>query len=305
MFGYTVPSYLRLGPLDMQRYRRYYCEGCHQLKAGFGLRGALTVNYDMTFNTILLDGIMNEAVEFEGTKKTICVLDKPKADSEMMRKMAAYTLILTKWELCDDETDKPSLKTKAISSVLRSAIDKAAKMYPDYDDMVGKGFGVLRGLELDGCKDARMMGLRFGDGLTGALKDIAGDHASDELDTVFRELTAAVYVMDAIDDLDDDFMDNTYNPFLPESGYINAKTFISSNAYQLAGIMNETMSSLQGAYSSIRPSMYGNVSLCDNIVYFGIPESAKKVMTGDADAKASIKNILSKRKERLNGLADK
>ena len=186
-----------------------------------------------------------------------------------------------------------------------SAIDKAAKMYPDYDDMVGKGFGVLRGLELDGCKDARMMGLRFGDGLTGALKDIAGDHASDELDTVFRELTAAVYVMDAIDDLDDDFMDNTYNPFLPETGYINAKTFISSNAYQLAGIMNETMSSLQGAYSSIRSSMYGNVSLCDNIVYFGIPESAKKVMTGDADAKASIKNILSKRKERLNGLADK
>jgi hypothetical protein len=50
--------------------------------------------------------------------------------------------------------------------------------------------------------------------------------------------------------------------------------------------------------------MYGNVSLCDNIVYFGIPESAKKVMTGDAEAKASIKNILSKRKDRLNGLTD-
>lgn len=301
MFGYTVPSYLRLGPLDMQRYRRYYCEGCHQLKAHFGLRGALTVNYDMTFNTILLDGVMGEAVEFEGTTKTICVLQKPMATSEMMRKMAAYTLILTKWELCDDETDKPSFKTKAISAVLRNAIDKACKEFPDYDDMVGKGFGELRRLELDGCKDARRMGLTFGDGLTGSLKDIAGDYASDELDTVFRELTAAVYVMDALDDLDDDFMDGTYNPFLPESGYINARKFIDSNAYSLAGIMNETMSSLQGAYSSIRPSMKGNTSLCDNIVYFGIPESAKKVMTGDANAKASIKNILSNRKNRLVG----
>lgn len=301
MFGYTVPSYLRLGPLDMKRYRRYYCEGCHQLKAGFGLRGALTVNYDMTFNTILLDGIMGEAIEFEGTTKTICVLQEPQADSEMMRKMAAYTLILTKWELCDDETDKPSLKTKAINAVLRNAMDKACREFPEYDDMVGKGFGELRRLELDGCKDARMMGLRFGDGLTGALKDIAGDYSSSELDTVFRELTAAVYVMDALDDLDDDYMDGTYNPFLPESGYVNARMFVDSNAYILSGIVNETMSSLQGAYSRIRPSMQGNVSLCDNIVYFGIPESAKKVMTGNADAKASIKNVMSRRKERLLG----
>ena len=51
MFGYTVPSYQRLPPLDLKRYRRYYCEGCHQLKAGFGITGTATVNFDMTFNT--------------------------------------------------------------------------------------------------------------------------------------------------------------------------------------------------------------------------------------------------------------
>ncbi|MBR6204862.1 MAG: hypothetical protein IKQ60_07450 [Candidatus Methanomethylophilaceae archaeon] len=298
MFGYTVPSYQRLPPLDLRRYRRYYCEGCHQLKAAFGLSGTATVNFDMTFNTILLAGITGEALEFGPTERRICVLDSPKADSDLMRRMAAYTIILTKWELYDDETDKPSLKTKLVSTALGRAIEKAERMHPDYDEMVGKGFGDLRRLELDGCRDAHRMGRVFGKGLIGALKDIAGDHASEDLDRVFEELTACVYIIDAVDDLDDDFMDGTYNPFLPESGYVNARRFVEGNIYSLSSVVNEAIGDLQSHYSKVRPSMQGNVSLCDNIVYYGIPESAKKVLTGEAKAKASIKNVLSNRKER-------
>ena len=64
--------------------------------------------------------------------------------------------------------------------------------------------------------------------------------------------------------------------------------------------MSEAVGSLQGSYSRVRPAMKGNVSLCDNIVYHGIPESAKKVILGDAKAKASIKNVLSNRKDRTS-----
>ncbi len=298
MFGYTVPSYSRLSPLDMKLYRKYYCEGCHHLKAGFGLTGTATVNYDMTFNTILLNGILGEALDFEGTTSHICVLDRPKADSEMMRKMAAYTIILTKWELLDDDTDKPSLKTNFISLALNRAIEKAVGMYPEYDEMVGEGFGRLRDLELSGCKDARRMGLEFGSGLIGALSDIAGEKASSDMDRLFMELSTIVYIMDAVDDLDDDYMDGTYNPLLPEKGYVNARDHVGKNIYRISSLMNETIGSLQGAYSNIRGSMLGNTSLCDNIIYYGIPESAKKVLTGEAKSKASVKNVLSNRRDR-------
>ncbi len=300
MFGYTVPAYQRLSPLDLSRYRRYYCEGCHQLRDGFGILGTATVNFDMTFNTILLAGVTGEALDFAGTERKICVLDSPKADSDLMRKMAAYTLILTRWELFDDETDKPSLKTKAVSAALGKAMDKAVKAYPDYDEAVGKGFRELRRLELDGCKDARGMGLAFGKGLTVALKDFAGDHSCEDLDVLFEELSAAVYIMDAIDDLDDDFMDGTYNPFLPDSGYVNARSFVGSNIYMLSETVSAAVGSLQARYSKVRPGMRGNVSLCDNIVYYGIPESAKRVLTGDTTAKASVKNVLSNRKDRMS-----
>ena len=303
MFGYTVPSYGRLSPADFRLYRKYYCEGCHQLRGGFGLRGAATVNFDMTFNTILLNGIVGDVLEFEGTSKTICVLEDPHADSELMRKMAAYTLILTKWELEDDETDKPSLKTKVISQTLAKAIGKAVEEFPEYDQMVGEGFSKLRDMELAGCKDARLMGRTFGQGLIGALADIAGEHASEDLDELFTELSTAVYIMDAVDDLEDDFMDGTYNPFLPETGFVNSKDFISKNLYSISKTINETVGALQGRYSRVRPEMVTNVSLCDNIVYYGIPESAMKVLTGDAKAKASIKNVLSNRKDRISDRA--
>ena len=300
MLGYTLPYYNRLSPADNRVYRRYYCEGCHQLKQGFGLRSTLTVNYDMTFNTILLNGIAGDVLDFEGTHRRLCFLDRPKADSDLLRKMAAYTLILTKWELHDDETDKPSIKTKGASAMLKGAIDRAVEAYPEYDAMVGEGFARLHEMELEGCKDAVLMGKTFGEGLIGALRDIAGDHACEDLDNVFRQLGTVVYLMDAIDDLDEDFKGGTYNPLLPEKGYTNSSDFRLKNVYSLTSMLNEQIGSLQGSYSKIRPLLRAGQGICDNIVYLGIPNSAKKVMMGSSTAKTSVTNVLSNRKQRMS-----
>ena len=300
MLGYTLPQYNRLSPADNRVYRRYYCEGCHQLRKGFGITSTLTVNYDMTFNTILLNSIAGDVLDFEGTTSKLCVLDRPKADSDLLRKMAAYTLILTKWELHDDETDKPSIKSKAASVALGKGIEKAVSMYPEYDRMVGEGFANLHDLEMRGCKDAVLMGRTFGEGLIGALRDIAGNHASDDLDNVFRQLSTVVYLMDAIDDLDEDYMAGTYNPLLPETGFINASDYRLKKVYDLTEMLNREIGLLQESYSKVRPQMRSGTGICDNIVYFGIPSSAKKVMMGSSTAKTSVKNILDNRKERMS-----
>ena len=303
MLGYTLPYYNRLSPADNKVYRRYYCEGCHHLKHDFGLTSTLTVNYDMTFNTILLNSIAGDVLDFEETTGTICVMCKPKADSDLMRRMAAYTLILTKWELYDDKEDKPSLKSKLAATALGKAMEKAADQYPEYDRMVGEGFSNLQRLEREGCKDAVLMGRTFGEGLIGALRDIAGEYASEDLDNVFRQLSTVVYLMDCIDDLDEDFMAGTYNPFLPEKGFVNASDFRLKHVYELSEILNKEIGSLQESYSKIRPQMRGNTGICDNIVYFGIPDSAKKVMMGGSTAKTSVANILSNRKQRMSDRA--
>ncbi|MBO5547229.1 MAG: hypothetical protein J5920_00520, partial [Candidatus Methanomethylophilaceae archaeon] len=123
---------------------------------------------------------------------------------------------------------------------------------------------------------------------------------SDDLDNVFRQLSTVVYLMDCIDDLDEDFMEGTYNPLLPESGFKNAADFRMKKVYDLTAMLNSEIGSLQESYSRIRPQLRAGTGICDNIVYFGIPDSAKKVMMGSSTAKTSVKNVLSNRRQRMS-----
>ncbi len=144
------------------------------------------------------------------------------------------------------------------------------------------------------------MGKTFGEGLIGALRDIAGEFASDDLDNMFRQLSTIVYLMDAIDDLEEDFLEGTYNPFLPETGFSNAKEFRQKNIYDITSILNTEIGAFQESYSKVRPHMRASVGICDNIVYMGIPESAKRVVMGSSTAKKSVKNMLSNRQQRMS-----
>lgn len=300
MFGYTVPLYSRMPAPERATYQRYYCETCHQLKAGFGLVSTAAVNYDMTFNTIVIDAVAGDGEVFEGTPKSIgCVLRGPKADSDIFRKMAAYTVILTKWEIVDDMEDKPSVKTDLVDLVLGRAISKAEKMYPEYDETVGRGFGRLREMELEGCTDAVRMGKEFGRYLAEPLGDIAGDGDSPAMRGMFADLTAAVYVMDAVDDMEDDFMDGTYNPFLEGCpDFRNRDDYVKGNLYELTGLVNGVIGDLQRDYSAVRKDMKSMTGVTDNIVYLGVPESAKNAVAGRSGARMSVKNAVDLRKKR-------
>ncbi|MCQ2079797.1 MAG: DUF5685 family protein [archaeon] len=302
MLGYTVPLYQRLTARSLGDYQRYYCETCHQLKAQFGLLSTATVNYDMTFNTIVLNAVTGGDDSFEKTPKSIrCVFRKPYTDQEMFRRMAAYTILITKWELYDDICDKPSMKTRLIDTVLSRAITKAETEFPEYDRIVGEGFEQLRTFEADGCTDPVKMGRAFGEALARPLSDIAGDHDFPALRDLYANLTTAVYVMDAIDDIEDDFMDGTYNPFLRSCPrFVNRAEYMAQSESQLTELVNNVMRDLQESYRAVRERMAFMTEVTDNIIYLGIPESAKNAVAGRSEAKMSVKNLLERRKERTS-----
>ena len=300
MFGYTVPLYQRMSARNLDDYQRYYCETCHQLRSQFGLVSTAAVNYDMTFNTIILNSVRNGDNSFPGTPKSVgCVLKHGGSTDELFGKMAAYTILLTKWELYDDKCDKPSVKTRFIDLMLAKAIAKAEEEYPEYDRIVGEGFERLRGLEAEGCTDAVRMGRTFGEALTAPLADIAGEYDFPALRRLYTDLTAAVYVMDAIDDLEDDYRDDTYNPFLQACArFINRDDFMKKNLYEISALVNGVVKALQDSYREVREHMHFMQEVTDNIIFLGVPESAKNAVAGRSAAKMSVKNALDLRKER-------
>jgi hypothetical protein len=105
--------------------------------------------------------------------------------------------------------------------------------------------------------------------------------------------------MDAIDDLDQDYTDGTFNPLLAGGGrYRNKERFIEDNLYELSDSLSNVIGGLQSSYSEMRGMLTSDIGVADNIVYFGIPDSAKRVMSGTSTAKATIKNIFDGRRKR-------
>jgi len=243
LFGYTIPSYSVMNPADLDTYRRCYCESCHQLKANFGIISTAAVNYDMTFNAMILNAVSKNGIEKQSVNKgVICVLAKRTADNEILKKTAAYTLLLTKWELEDDRHDHPNIRSNAAYLLLGRAIRKAERMYPEYDEHVAAGFETMRRMEENGCADPVKMGRTFASSLVPAMRDIAADPWNEDLEGLFVSLGTMIYLTDAVDDLDEDYMNGTYNPFLVNcERFINKAHYMKENTYATAELMNDVM----------------------------------------------------------------
>ena len=57
MFGYITVNKDELKIKEWNRYRAYYCGLCHELKEIGGQRARMTLSYDMTFLSMLLDDL--------------------------------------------------------------------------------------------------------------------------------------------------------------------------------------------------------------------------------------------------------
>ncbi len=63
MFGYVIPNQAALSPEAQARYRTAYCGLCRRIGALHGLRGRLTLSYDLTFLNLLLSSLYEGETE--------------------------------------------------------------------------------------------------------------------------------------------------------------------------------------------------------------------------------------------------
>lgn len=54
MYGYVIVNKPELKFKEYDRYRSYYCGLCDILREQYGIRGQVSLSYDMTFLVILL-----------------------------------------------------------------------------------------------------------------------------------------------------------------------------------------------------------------------------------------------------------
>ena len=64
LFGYVTPLKPELKIREYESFKSYYCGICMHIKENFGNIPRMSLNYDMTFLGLLLDGLHKEAYRY-------------------------------------------------------------------------------------------------------------------------------------------------------------------------------------------------------------------------------------------------
>ncbi|MCQ2056432.1 MAG: DUF5685 family protein [archaeon] len=296
MFGYIIPIENELSLSQKATYRNYYCETCHHLKEKYGYMSTLTVNYEMTFATIFFDSILHKNELFHKQKKArFCIFGHSVCDKKLMHELAAYTVLAINNSLIDDREDNTHfLRTKLALLCLNRAIVKAKKEFPKYDVLILNGYKKLRKAELMKESDPLIMGAYSAQSMLDVFSLMLGSKFSDGLYKLFKSLGIWIYIMDAIEDLDEDDSRGTYNPFLiNDTNFKNKRQFINDNAFDIGELVGGITNNIQKSYLSLRSNLKSNTEILDNIIFRGVPLSSHKIICGNTSPNLGLKQRIS------------
>ena len=71
MFGYIAINKAEMKFKDYDMYHSYYCGLCKCLKECYGIRGQMTLSFDMTFLIVLLTGLYEPQTPVSYTHLTL------------------------------------------------------------------------------------------------------------------------------------------------------------------------------------------------------------------------------------------
>lgn len=221
MFGYITPLKAELKVKDFERFKCYYCGLCCQIKRQFGNIPRMSLNYDMTFLALLIDGLNPKEVKADShicvlhptEKKTIVINNKPLAYA------AAINISLFYYKLIDDIHDDKNLKSRISAIALSPYRKKFTKAILETDQKIKECLINLDILE----KEKNFTSIDeichpFSELVGTVLRDYPFELSEDcqELrDTLYTlgySIGKWIYLIDALDDLKDDIEKNKFNP---------------------------------------------------------------------------------------------
>ena len=270
MFGYIRAEKSEMKIKEFEIYKAVYCSLCKKLGKSYGVISRFTLSYDFTFlallNLSLKDGCVNiekKCCVFNPLKK--CNFCKNTDDLEMP---AAAAMIMTYYKLLDNIADEKGiikLGFLMLKPIFKMANKKAAKKYPEIEQIVADYISEQIKLEKADCKDVDMAC----DPTAKALSQIlafCSENASQKrvLERLGYCLGRYIYLMDAFCDLKKDIKSGSFNVLKIKE---NVKDYIEK---QLYFCINESTK----AFELLEIKKFKTI--LGNIIYLGLEDTFKK-----------------------------
>lgn len=292
MYGYIVPP-KNVTPAELGVFNAFYCGLCIRTGKLMGQKARLTVNYDIAFLSALLHDLKGQDVKVE---QATCIANPIKkksviCENELMDKIAAVNVMLAFYKAEDGVIDGEGLKYKLAKKSLFKAYQASKSAFSEADEIIDNGYAKLRSLE-----QANVVGLdRVSDVFARMMQDLValllGDKVDDNNLRFAYNMGKYVYLMDALDDIDEDFKARRYNPFLTYAKtdkFISRRQFFSDNRQMIEFALNSTINRAIECFNSLIFTQ--SYDLLRKIVYYGLREKVIELL----DSKSKLKKPIIK-----------
>lgn len=261
MFGYVMVNKPELKIREMEEYRMYYCSLCRTLKEISGVKGQLSLSYDMTFLAVLLSGLY----EPEETKECRRCMIRPFEKhtiirNELISYVADMTLLLTWYKCRDDALDENSMGKAFYAQWIHKKVREISCRHIRQAEAVDKYMQELSTLEKErNCDIDRLSGC-FGH-LLGEIFAMKEDEWQNGLWRLGFYIGKFIYILDGYDDLERDRKKHCFNPFIDKADDSDFDEYVKCLLMMAATELAKEFEKLP---------VLKNAGILRNIIYSGI-----------------------------------
>lgn len=297
MFGYVKTSTPDLRVKENEFYRALYCGLCRSMghKSPFL---SLSLSYDFVFLALVRMAISGEKVEI-GKKR--CIVHPVKKRPYVKRTptldyCADVSALLLYYNLRDDLADKRGFRRLLSAICLPKVKSMRKKAVGDgsLDRYMEERLAEIAAFEQEQAPGiytcAEPFGQLLGEVFAHGIEDPATARCLFEFG---RRIGRWIYLVDALDDLEDDRKSGNYNPFLTDGG-AEDEHFRENARDTLTFELIEAEKAVGLLY--FRNS--GMFSVIQNILYLGLPAVAEKILfPADGETDNQVSNSTESGKE--------
>jgi hypothetical protein len=264
----------------MQEYKRYYCSTCKALEYNYGHLSKALLSYDVALITMFM------GLNIKGSKvhKLRCLLYcgsfKCVRNNIEWKGIAAFSLLIFAGKLKDDVLDESSKKAKLLLQIYRKVIKRATNDFPEMARIIDEGLERIHKNEKLGA-DSFTISRDFSEMMWSSISCCI-DITNQQKEFIIT-ISEWVYLIDALNDYDEDVIKNRFNPFV-EYG-LNFKEYL---AFHRQNILKRVEVSCADCltYNDER----FNYSAAEIILYQFIPDVTQKILNGDSLKMIKIKS---------------
>lgn len=214
MFGFIQANINDLSEYEKQRYKAAYCGLCHVLGEKYGLKGRLSLSYDLTFLLLLLTSLY-EPDEISGESR--CVVHPMKKHSFFTNKYTEYaadmTIALTYHKCLDDWNDDKKASAKKYASMLEKSYNDIKNKWRVQISVMENELDFIKILEENNDLKPDLCANAFGR-IMAAVFVPEKDNWESYLGKIGYDIGRYIYLADAAVDLEKDKKNHSYNPLV-------------------------------------------------------------------------------------------